>query len=420
MNAIILSIGDELVLGQTLDSNSAWLSARLADRGIIPLYHKTIADDLEATVRALRLAVDETDLVVVTGGLGPTQDDLTRQALAAFMNKPLDLHPPSLERMKAFFKLLGREMPLSNRIQAHFPRGAEVLDNDWGTAPGIKLKAGKTLIFALPGVPYEMEKMSERYIFPLFEKNSGMVVAVESLATFGAGESTVAEKLGELMRRDRNPLVGTTVSGGIVTVRFRSEAPTVELAQKQLVRIVALVRERLGVLVFAEGKQSLPEALGQLAKAKSKRLVTAESCTGGLVAKMLTDVPGSSAWFDGGWVTYSNAMKSDELTVSSTLVEQEGAVSEAVACAMAAGALKHSTADYSIALTGIAGPDGGSDEKPVGLVWIAIGGRDGTQVTTHAECFRFPGNRDMIRDRAAKTALNLLRLELLKAIGCQL
>lgn len=420
MNTIILSIGDELVLGQTLDSNSAWLSARLADRGIIPLYHKTIPDDLEATVTALRLAAEITDLVIVTGGLGPTMDDLTRQAFAALMHKPLDLHPPSLERMRAFFKLLGRDMPASNRVQAQIPRGAEVLDNDWGTAPGIKVKIGKTLFFALPGVPYEMEKMAERYIFPLFDHGSGKVVCVESLATFGAGESVVAEKLGELMRRDRNPLVGTTVSGGVVTIRLRSEAPTFELAQKQLARAVALVKDRLGVLVFAEGNQTLAGAVGHLAKTKAKRLATAESCTGGLVAKMLSDLPGASEWFEGGWVTYSNALKIKQLSVPAALIQKEGAVSEAVVSAMAEGALKHSVADFSVALTGVAGPDGGSNDKPVGLVWIGVASRQGERIVSKAESFKFPGNREMIRDRAAKTALNLLRLELMKSTGCVL
>jgi nicotinamide-nucleotide amidase len=414
MNAIILSIGDELVLGQTIDSNSAWLSACLTDRGIIPRYHKTVADDLDATVKALRLAVEEADVVIVTGGLGPTLDDLTRQAFAAFINKPLDLHPPSLERIRAYFKAMGREMPPSNRIQAQIPRGAEVLDNHWGTAPGMKLKVGKVLIFALPGVPIEMEKMAEHYIFPLFDRGSGRAVVVASLATFGAGESIIAEKLAELMRRDRNPLVGTTVSGGVVTIRLRSEAPTVELAQKQLKQTVVRVKELLGSLIFSEEKQTLADVVGQAMRAKGARVVTAESCTGGLVAKMLSDVPGASAWFEGGWVTYANVMKGRELQVPDSMIEQAGAVSEAVACAMARGALTGSTADYSLALTGVAGPEGGTDEKPVGTVWIAMGRRVGDQMETRAECFRFPGNREMIRDRAAKTALNLLRLELMK------
>lgn len=414
MKAIILSIGDELIFGQTIDSNSAWLSARLADRGIIPLYHKTIADSLEMTVVALRLAVSEAELVIVTGGLGPTLDDLTRQALAVFLDKPLDLHPPSLKRMKAFFKELGREMPPSNRIQAHIPRGTEALDNDWGTAPGVKVKIGKTLVFALPGVPREMEKMAERYIFPLFARGSGHAVGVESLAAFGFGESVVAEKLGDLMRRDRNPSVGTTVSGGVVTVRVRSEAPTVELARKLLARTVTQIKDRLGEMIYAVGGQTLAGIVAQLAVLKGKRLVTAESCTGGLVAKLLTDIPGSSVWFEGGWVTYSNVLKEKQLSVPGALIEKDGAVSEAVACAMAEGALKHSTADYSVALTGVAGPEGGTASRPVGMVWVAVGHRDGHKLLARAECFRFPGDRDMIRDRAAKTAINLLRLELIK------
>lgn len=414
MKAVILSIGDELILGQTIDSNSAWLSFRLADRGIIPLYHKTIPDNLDATVSALRLAVSEAELVVVTGGLGPTQDDLTRQALAAFLNRPLDLHPPSLERIRFFFKGLGREMPPSNRIQAHIPRGTEILDNDWGTAPGIKAKIGKTLVFVLPGVPREMEKMAERYIFPLYANGSGQVVLVQSLAAFGAGESVMAEKLGELMRRDRNPTVGTTVSGGVVTIRVRSEAKTTDLARKHLSQTVALVKERLGEMLYAMDGQSLAGIVAQLAVAKAKRLAVAESCTGGLVAKLLTDVPGSSSWFEGGWVTYSNGLKENQLSVPAVLIEENGAVSEEVACAMAAGALQHSTADISVSLTGVAGPDGGTAAKPVGMVWIAVGHREGLTFVTKAECFRFPGDRAMIRDRAAKTAINLLRLDLLK------
>ena len=402
------------MLGQTLDSNSAWLSARLADRGVIPLYHKTIADDLQATVTALTLAIETAELVIVTGGLGPTLDDLTRQAIATLMKKPLDMHPPSLERIRQLFKRLGREMPSSNRSQALIPRGAEVLNNDWGTAPGIRFKSGKTTVFALPGVPYEMENMAERHIFPMFDRGTGLAVVVASLHTFGAGESAVAETLGDLMQRGRNPLLGTTVSGGVVTVRFRCKAPTSKLAHKQLSATVELVKQRLGSLVFGEGTVTLADAVGELAKAKAKRLVTAESCTGGLVAKLLTDVPGSSAWFDGGWITYANAMKNRELHVAASLIEKDGAVSESVVCAMADGALQRSEADFSVALTGVAGPDGGTEEKPVGTIWIAIGRRVGERRGVIAECFRFPGTRDRVRDLAAKTALNLLRLELIR------
>lgn len=414
MQAVILSIGDELIMGQTVDTNSAWLSARLADLGIMTVYHKTVPDDTKAIVLALKEACALSEVVVVTGGLGPTEDDLTRHALADLLKRPLVLHPPSLERIRAFFRSLGKEMSVINRIQAMVPRGVEVLDNDWGTAPGLKVKVGKALVFIFPGVPSEMMKMAERDVFPLFQNNGESAVCTEALHTFGAGESTVAEQLGDLMRRDRNPLVGTTVSQGIVTIRIRSEAPTRMQAQKRLEATVKAVEARLGVLIFGRGRETLAGVVGKLAGKMGAKVTTAESCTGGLMAQMLTDEAGASQYFVGGWVVYSNAMKTHELGVPASLIEREGAVSEAVACAMAEGALRQESADWSISTTGIAGPDGGSSGKPVGTVWIAIGHRSKSGISTQAECFQFFGSRAMIRDRAAKTALNRLRLELLK------
>ena len=412
MKAVIISIGDELILGQTVDSNSAWLSAQLSDCGIMPLYHKTVPDDIEATVVSLKEACEVADVVIATGGLGPTADDLTRQAMASLMNKPLDLHPPSLARIKAYFLSLKRDMPVTNRSQAMVPRGCEVLDNEWGTAPGIRVKFGRATLFAFPGVPHEMMKMVECYVLPLFQKGAGSCIAVEALNTFGAGESTVAEKLGDLMRRDRTPLVGTTVSGGIVTIRIRSEAPTPLQSHKKLDQTVHEVEARLGSLIFGRADETLQNRVAALCAGANSKLATAESCTGGLVSKMLTDCPGASALFIGGWVTYSNQLKIRELGVSPNIIDQEGAVSEAVACAMAEGALLKSGADMAIALTGIAGPEGGSPDKPVGTVWIGLAIRRGEPCQVRAERFQFPGTRSTIRDRAAKTALNMLRLEL--------
>ena len=412
MKAVILAIGDELIMGQTVDTNSAWLSARLAEFGVMTVCHKTVPDDVGATVAALKEACDAADLVIVTGGLGPTEDDLTRKAFAEILGAPLDLHPPSLEHIRSFFKTLGKTMPASNRIQAMIPRGAEVVANDWGTAPGIKAMIGKSTLFALPGVPHEMMKMADRSIFSRFRGEPGHALAVECLHTFGAGESTVAEKLGALMRRDRNPIVGTTVSGGVVTVRIRSEAPTPVLARKALATTVKEVEAKLGSLVFGHGDETLSARVGQLARSKGQRIATAESCTGGLVARMVTDIAGASNWYVGGWITYSNEMKTRELGVSAELIDREGAVSEAVALAMAEGALQRSGSDWAVSLTGVAGPDGGTPEKPVGTVWIGLCRRDGERRITKAERFQFAGTRDIIRDRAAKTALNLLRLEL--------
>lgn len=412
MKAIILAIGDELVFGQTVDTNSAWLSRELADRGIGTVYHKTVADDVDAIAEAFRIASVEAGLVVATGGLGPTADDLTREALSKLTGKPLDLHPPSLEKIRGFFRKLGREMPATNRCQAMFPRGSEVLDNDWGTAPGIKVRYDKTVIFSFPGVPREMTAMFNRHVVPFVSRIGSLAILAEAIHTFGAGESVVAEKIADLMKRERNPRVGTTVSGGVVSVRIRSEFPTADQARKHLDKTAGEVRTRLGNLVFGAGEDTLQGVVGSVLKERRRRVVTAESCTGGLVAKILTDQPGSSEYVLGGWIAYSNETKQRELGVAAELIAQFGAVSSEVAEGMAAVALKKSGADYALALTGIAGPLGGSEDKPVGTVWICLGSAVSGVTFFKTERFMFPGDRETIRDRAAKTALNMLRLEL--------
>ncbi len=413
MNAVILSVGDELVLGQTVDTNSAWLSAQLTSGGVMPVYHKTVADDMGAIVRAVEEAAAAADIVIVTGGLGPTEDDLTRQALSELLRKPLDLHPPSLERIRAFFKKLGREMPAANRIQAMCPRGSEMLDNDWGTAPGLKARIGKTTVFVFPGVPGEMAPMFDRYVRPVLGRNTGRVILTETLCTFGAGESIVAAKLGDLMRRERNPTVGTTVSAGIVAVRVRSDYPSAESARVQLERTVCEVNARLGTLVFGKGEDTLESVVARLLREHGRTVATAESCTGGGLARLLTNVAGASTCYRGGWIVYSNAMKQAELGVPAEVLERHGAVSEEVVRRLAAHARERAGADYALAISGIAGPDGGSTEKPVGTVWIAIASPHDTGCQITAERFQFPGGRDMVRDRAAKTAINMLRLDLL-------
>jgi nicotinamide-nucleotide amidase len=412
MNAVILSVGDELILGQTVDTNSAWLSAQLVDQGVMVAYHKTVADDQAAIAAAIREAVEGAPLVIVTGGLGPTADDLTRQALADVVGKPLDLHPPSLHRIRAFFKALGREMPVTNRIQAMVPRGSEMLDNDWGTAPGLKIRKGRATVFAFPGVPREMVPMFERYVLPTLARKAGRTILTETLRTFGAGESTVAETLGELMRRDGNPMVGTTVSGGIVSVRIRSDFPNGDQARRHLERVVAVVEARLGTLVFGRGTATLPSVVGQRLREAGRTVTTAESCTGGWLARLLTDSPGASQYYVGGWVVYSNVMKHRELRVSEAVLAEHGAVSEETVRLLATHARDKAGADYALAVSGVAGPDGGSEAKPVGTVWIALALGQGPGAKVVAERFQFPGDREMVRDRAAKMALNMLRLEL--------
>jgi nicotinamide-nucleotide amidase len=410
---VILSIGDELVLGQTVDSNSAHLSARLAEIGIPTVYHQTVPDDEEAIGRALRVAAREATLVLVTGGLGPTPDDLTRQALAAFLRVPLELHPPSLTLVEDFFRRIGRAMPAANRVQAMCPRGAVMLDNECGTAPGIRARKDDVDIVAMPGVTREMKAMFERHVAPGLAAGAGRVILTRAVHTFGMGESAVAEQLGSLMDRRRNPLVGTTVSGGVVSVRIRSEFPVRSQAQSELDRTAEEVIRILAPAVFGVDHVTLPEAVGALLREKRQTVVTAESCTGGLVAKMLTDVPGSSDYFLGGWVVYGNDLKTGELDVPAAIIASAGAVSEPVARIMAERALVKGKADFALATTGIAGPNGGSADKPVGTVWIGFARRPGGDIQSRAERFQFRGVRETIRERTAKAALNVLRLELL-------
>jgi nicotinamide-nucleotide amidase len=414
MKAVILAIGDELVLGQNVDTNSAWISARLVERGIFTVFHKTVPDDQPAIVAAIREAAELADVVIVTGGLGPTADDLTRQALAEVMQAPLELHAPSLEKMKGFFRKLGRPMPDTNSIQAMCPRGAEILENDFGTAPGLKARLGRATVLIFPGVPKEMKGMFDRHALPALPGQSGRTILTAIVNAFGAGESVVAEKLGELMRRDRNPLVGTTVSAGIIAVRIRSDFESVERARQALAETVQAVEERLGDLVFSRGDVTLPQVVGERLRQKGRSVVTVESCTGGLLAKLFTDGAGSSDYFRGGWVVYANDMKQGQLQVPAAMLDAYGAVSEPVARTMAEQGLAAGRADYALAVTGVAGPSGGSAEKPVGTVWLALAVRRGPEVQVQAERFSFPGDREMVRDRSAKMALDMLRLELLR------
>ncbi len=412
MNALILSIGDELTLGQTVDTNTAWLATQLAAIGIEPAAHVTVPDDQAKIERTLTEALAGYEVLVATGGLGPTEDDLTRQALAAVMHAPLEPNPVWLAELDRFFKDRGRPMPAANRIQAMIPRGAEMIFNHAGTAAGIAARVSSTQMFFLPGVPHEMKAMFQRDVLPVLRSlSNGRVILSRTLWTAGQGESTIAEKLGALMRRDRNPSVGTTASAGLVGLRLNARFDDPQEARRQLDATDAACRAALGNLVFGHDDQTLPQVVGDLLKANRQTVATAESCTGGLLAKMLTDLPGSSAYFHAGWVTYSNEIKTKMLQVREQTLADHGAVSEPVALEMAINAHRNAGADYALAISGIAGPDGGTEQKPVGTVCIALAHLTGASART----FLFSGNRDGVRQRSAIAALEMLRLHLLNA-----
>jgi nicotinamide-nucleotide amidase len=408
----ILSIGDELTAGERVDTNSAWISARAGSVGVRVGEHRTLGDDRPGIARAIRELADACDVLVITGGLGPTLDDLTRQALADVLGEPLVEDAMATRDLQAWYEGRGRAMPAPNRVQALRPASARCLANPNGTAPGLAAAIGPTRVFCLPGPPREMKPMFIAEVLPAFALDPESAVRIRAVPTFGLGESAVAEQLGELMDRSRNPVVGTTASGGIVTCRVRAAGHPGEL-DALIDETVARIRARLGPAVLTDNDAEddglvLVRVVTGLLRERGQTVATVESCTGGLVGEMITRLPGSSDVFAGGLLTYSNALKTRLAGVDADLIRQRGAVSREVALAMAHGGLERTGADHALAITGIAGPGGGSDDKPVGTVWIARASRG----SDDARRFQFRGGRDWVRQWSAVTALGMLRIAL--------
>jgi len=411
--ASIVSIGNELLSGQTTDTNATYLSDRLLSISIPVVSVYTIGDDKDAIIRAFNLACSEADVVIATGGLGPTDDDLTRQAFAEFLGVELQLQDELLQKIREFFACRDLQMPDKNKIQAYIPAGAEAIANNLGTAPGIMVRVGAVreppLLIALPGVPSEMKQMFEESVLARLQRFAGgQAVAVRKLKCFGAGESAIAEMLGDMMQRGRNPLINCTVGYGVVTLHIIAAAKDNEKARQMAENDEKSLRNILGKLVYGTGEQTLAEVVGEKLARTNKTLAVAESCTGGTLAKLLTDIPGASRYFMYGWVVYSNRAKVSELGVPADFIDKYGAVSEQVARAMAEEARRKAGTDFAIAITGIAGPAGGSELKPVGLVYVSVDSNSGCETKR----YNFSHDRDFIRLRAAQTALNMLRLQL--------
>jgi nicotinamide-nucleotide amidase len=410
MNAQILSIGNELTIGKSVDTNAPWLAGRLAAVGILCSRHITVADDRQTIAREIVEAAKQAGLVMITGGLGPTPDDLTREALADAMGVGLVFRPECLAQIEAYFRSRNRAMHPKNRQQALCPAGAEPLENTRGTAPGISARIGSTEIFVLPGVPGEMTTMFERSVLPRLPRG-GAVILQHTLQAIGMSEAEIGERLADLMQRGRNPAVGTSAADLVISIHIHANGRDEREAAEILGRDAAAVQQRLGTAVFGEGKQSLQHTVGHMLIDARKSIATAESCTGGLIAKRLSDVPGSSAYLSQGFVTYSNEAKHRLLHVSTDLIEAHGAVSAPVAEAMAENCRRISNTDYALSATGIAGPGGGTAQKPVGLVYVGLA--DADHVVVKELRLGETLSREEIRDRTAKAALNLLRLELI-------
>ena len=409
MTAIIIAIGDELLSGKTVDTNTAYLADELTRRGIETIAHHTVGDNEAAIAAAMTGAAAKAPIVLVTGGLGPTKDDLTRQGLAAAMGSTLRLDEACIAEIEAFFDRRGRKMAPVNRIQAMIPEGAEPLPNAFGTAPGLAGPVGEATVYVMPGVPIEMREMFAASIAPRLPQAS-IAILQRLVHAYGTGESDIGAQIGDLMAdREGAVTVGTTVADGLITVRITARGADQDTAAALGEAAAAEVRRRLGTLVVGQDGVTMAPAIGKLLSARGQTLATAESCTGGMIGRMITDVPGASAYYLGGVIAYANEIKTTQLDVPAETLAAEGAVSEDVAEAMARGCRECFASDWAISVTGIAGPDGGTEAKPVGLVYIALAGPNRCTVHRHV----FPHGREQMRHRTAVAALNHLRLALL-------
>lgn len=416
--AAILAIGDELAIGQKLDTNSQWIASRLLDLGVVTSEHATVDDERGRITRAIERLARAHDLVICTGGLGPTPDDITRDALADAMHEQLVQDDDARNAIERWFERRGRELRDSNLIQAMRPRSARCLDNEFGTAPGLVGVVQGADVFVLPGPPREMQPMFERFVEPSIRREPGRTVRTHLLQTVGLGESEVSARLGDMLARTSSPTVGLTASSGIVTVRIRYEGDEAH-AQTSIDRVRTQVTRDLGAHVFAEGETSLAQACLQRLRERDDRLIVVESCTGGMLGSTLVDVPGSSDTFLGGWITYSNDMKADRVGVSRDDLNSPsvGAVSEEVVSQMARGAIDKldNPGMHALAISGVAGPGGGSDRKPVGTVCIAHAHRNSDQSTidVRAITLRITGDRTAVRRRSVQSALAMLHFALI-------
>ena len=411
MKCEILSIGSELTSGQNLDTNSQWLSRRLAEIGIAAGWHTTIADDLDANIEAFRIASRRAGLVLATGGLGPTQDDLTREVLARVAGVELVENAESLRHIEEMFRRRNRPMPERNRVQALFPAGSVPIPNERGTAPGVWMRLGDCWLAAMPGVPSEMYAMFETQVRPrlLALGLGGGVLVQRKINTFGLGESAIEEKLLDLTRRGNVPEVGITVHDAVISLRILARAPTLADAQAQIAPVEETMRQRLGHLVFGADGEELPDAVAALLESKRLSLATAESITAGMVAEQLGSVPGISSWFRGGIIAYDNRLKVELLGVPQALIDSHGAVSAEVAEAMAVGCRTRLRTDLAVSTVGVAGPNDLGADRPAGLVYVALAWSGGVSSMR----FSWTGSRTEVQRRTAKLALNQVRLHLL-------
>ncbi len=404
--AEIITIGTELLLGQLVDTNTAVIASALAEAGIDVFRETSVGDNEGRIAQAIGEALARADAVICAGGLGPTVDDLTREAVAAATGTQLELDRGALGDLSAWFASVGRRMSPNNARQAMFPRGATVLENPKGTAPGFALETGRKIIVVMPGPPREMEPMLRDLVVPMLTRRFGLqsVIVTRVLRTVGISESELDARIADLFRSGVNPSIAVLAHLGQVDVKLTAKATTREAAHALIDQLEPEIRRHLGEHIFSSDGGTLPATLGSLLRERGWSIATAESCTGGLLGEMITSVAGSSDYYRGGVISYSNEAKTGLLDVAPELIERHGAVSEEVAAAMAIGAKAAFRSTLALSITGVAGPGGGTKDKPVGLVYVALAnGAESVEVKR----LHIPGDREAIRHRASLSALTL-------------
>jgi nicotinamide-nucleotide amidase len=409
MKAEILCVGTEILLGDIVNTNAQFISRELANLGIEVYHQSVVGDNPQRLLEELDNSFKRVDLVITSGGLGPTPDDLTKEIGAKYFKKEMVLDEYTVEKLKSYFEAMGRSYLKGNNLkQAYFPKGSIILKNDNGTAPGCIINENGKILIVLPGPPREIKPMFLNQVVPFLSKYQSGTIRSKVLRIYGIGEGEMAEKIKDLINNSKNPTIAPYAKQNDVTLRITAKASTEDEALKLIEPLEEKVKNILGKNIYGYGETSMEEVVSKLLIEKKLTISTAESCTGGLVAAKLINYPGISSVFIDGAITYSNEAKMKRLNVKKDTLENFGAVSKETAIEMAEGIAKTSNTDIGLSTTGIAGPSGGSDEKPVGLVYVGLY----IKGKTFVKKLNLSGKRNVVRSRAAVSALDFLRRNL--------
>ncbi|MEM9822050.1 MAG: competence/damage-inducible protein A [Bacteroidota bacterium] len=407
MNAHIVTIGDEILIGQIVDTNSAWMAQQLNLQGIRVQQIQSIGDTHEEIIAAIQEGFTKSDVVFFTGGLGPTKDDITKKAIADYFKVGMDFHPPTFDRIEKMFAKWGRSMTEAHREQCYMPQNALIMTNRMGSAPGMWFEQGDHILVSMPGVPYEMKYLMENEVLPrLRERFPGKPIAHRTVLTVGEGESRIAKMITDFEENLPAHIKLAYLPGlGIVRLRLTAKGDSQAAIEKDLDAKVEELNALLPDYIFGYGTTTLEAAVGQLLRERKQTIATAESCTGGYLAHRFTAIPGASDYFQGSTIAYANQIKVNELGVSPSILQQHGAVSEETVSAMAQGALKKFNTDFALSTSGIAGPGGGTETKPVGTIWMAICDKN------ECKTLKLQLGKDRLKNiqYTSNRALNLLR-----------